>query len=149
MAWFLAPVCVVLALRALPLLVVPAVCPARISEGNYRGIRDFLRRLELVLVETTPEEHDRQMALGQAIFHLIAQAMGRLDWGVKPLSTPGPEAFYRLVKTVQRDTPQLFLDMERENPFAAEYRQLFINEILAIDRELISLKRDTDEGHES
>ena len=126
-----------------------AVCPVRISETRYQRICDFLRSLELVLVETTPEEHDRQMALSQAIFHLIAQAMRRLDWGVKPLSTPGPEAFYRLVKTVQRDTPQLFLDMEQENPFAAEYRQLFINEVLAIDRELIGLKRATNGEEES
>jgi len=126
-----------------------AVCPARISAGRYEAICDFLRGLELVLVEATPEEHDRQMALSQAIFHLIAQAMRRLDWGVKPLATPGPEAFYRLVKTVQRDTPQLFLDMEQENPFAADYRKLFIDEILAIDHELLNLKREKDAGKTS
>lgn len=113
-----------------------ALCPVRIQPEKYEEIRRFLESLELVVVETSPEEHDRQIALSQAIFHLIAQAMGRLGWGVKPISTPGPEAFYRLVKTVQRDTAQLFLDMERENPFAAECRRLFIQEILKIDSEL-------------
>lgn len=113
-----------------------ALCPVRIEEAVLRRVADFLRRLDLLVIETTPEEHDRQMALSQAIFHLIAQAMKRLGWGAKPISTPGPEAFYRLVKTVQRDTDQLFLDMERENPFAAECRALFIEEILRLDREL-------------
>ena len=120
-----------------------ALCPVRIDPDRYERIREFLQSLELVLVETTPEEHDRQIALSQAIFHLIAQVVHRLEWGVKPISTPGPEAFYRLVRTVQRDTHQLFLDMERENPFAAECRRQFIDEIHRIDRELRSRR---DEG---
>jgi prephenate dehydrogenase len=122
-----------------------ALCPVRIKRDHYERICDFLRTLELVLVETTPEEHDRQIALSQAIFHLIAQAMKQLEWGVKPISTPGPESFYRLVKTVQRDTNQLFHDMERENPYAAEYRQEFINEILRLDRELKSRRQNENE----
>ncbi len=113
-----------------------AVCPVRIAPERFREIWGFLQRLGLVVIEATPEEHDRQIALSQAIFHLIAQAMGRLDWGAKPISTPGPDAFYRLVKTVQKDTSRLFRDMERENPYAAECRKTFIDEILAIDREL-------------
>jgi len=41
-----------------------------------------------------------------------------------------------LVRTVQQDTDQLFLDIERENPYAAQWRQRFIQEILSLDREL-------------
>ncbi len=121
-----------------------ALCPVRVKRPQYVEICNCLRSLELVLIETTPEEHDRQIALSQAIFHLIAQAMKGLEWGVKPISTPGPESFYRLVKTVQRDTNQLFHDMERENPYAAEYRRQFIEEVLRLDRELRSRQ-----GHES
>lgn len=119
-----------------------ALCPLRVEPTTYEEICAFLRSLELVLVETTAEEHDRQIAVSQAIFHLIAQAMKRLEWGVKPISTPGPESFYRLVKTVQRDTEQLFNDMERENPYAAEYRREFIEQMLELDRELRSRRQD-------
>lgn len=113
-----------------------ALCPVRIQEEHYRRICDYLRCLQLVLVETTPEEHDRQVAQSQAIFHLIAQAVKRLEWGGQAISTPGPETFFRLVRTVQRDTDQLFLDMERENPFAAECRRRFIQQMVDLDREL-------------
>jgi prephenate dehydrogenase len=122
-----------------------ALCPVRIEQARYEEICSFLRSLELVLVETTPEEHDRQIALSQAIFHLIAQAMKQLEWGVKPISTPGPESFYRLVKTVQRDTHQLFHDMERENPYAAQYRREFIEEMLRLDSELRSRQQHENE----
>lgn len=126
-----------------------AVCPVRVSDEVYSTVCAFLRSLELVVVEATPEEHDRQIALSQAIFHLIAQAMRRLGWGAQAISTPGPDAFYRLVKTVQRDTEQLFHDMERENPFAAECRQLFISEILKLDDEIRSRrKEEADRGQD-
>lgn len=123
-----------------------AVCPIRVSDEVYATICSFLRSLELVVVEATPEEHDRQIALSQAIFHLIAQAMRRLGWGAQAISTPGPDAFYRLVRTVQRDTEQLFHDMERENPFAAECRQLFIKEILSLDEEIRSRRKEEEDG---
>ena len=113
-----------------------ALCAARVDPDTYAVIRRYLARLQLVTIEPTPEEHDRQMARGQAIFHLIAQTMKRLDWTGQAISTPGPETFYRLVRTVQHDTDQLFRDMARENPFADQYRQEFIDEMQRLEREL-------------
>lgn len=112
------------------------VCPARIDQDTYRQIRRYLESLQLVIIEATPEEHDHQIAQSQAIFHLIAEAMKRLGWAGQAISTPGPEAFYRLVKTVQHDTDQLFFDLERENPHTAHYRREFIQEIVELDRRL-------------
>ena len=113
-----------------------ALCPARIEKESYDSIRHYLQRLELVIVEVTAQEHDQQIAKSQAVFHLIAQAMKQLKWASQAISTPGPEAFERLVRTVQQDTDQLFLDIERENPYAAQWRQRFIQEVLNLDKEL-------------
>lgn len=112
------------------------VCPVRIEEQLYQEVIEFLQELDLVVVESTPEEHDRQIAQTQAIFHLIAQAMKELGWGVKVISTPGPDTFYRLVKTVQQDTSQLFQDMAKENPYAAEYRKKFLKTLGELDQSL-------------
>lgn len=111
-------------------------CPARISEKNYALVQRFLRKLGLVIIEATPEEHDDQIARTQAIFHLIAQALKELEWAGLPISTPGPEAFFRLVSTVQRDTHQLFLDMQQQNPFAATYRQLFFDQLAGLQERI-------------
>lgn len=119
-----------------------ALCPIRIKPDAYKCIRSYLEGLELVLIETTPEEHDRQIARGQAIFHLIARAMKRLDWSEEVVSTPGPEAFYRLAQSVQYDTDQLFQDMECENPYAAECRQQLIQELLEIHNDLLAVERN-------
>ena len=118
-----------------------ALCPVRIEADTYECIRSYLEGLQLVLIETTPEEHDRQIARGQAVFHLIARAMKRLAWSGQAISTPGPEGFYRLAQSVQYDTDQLFRDMERENPYAAECRAQFIQGILEIHRDLVAEAR--------
>ncbi len=119
-----------------------ALCPARIEKQSYDSIRHYLQRLELVIVEVTAQEHDQQIAKSQAFFHLIAQVMKQLNWVSQAISTPGPEAFDRLVRTVQQDTDQLFLDIERENPYAAEWRQRFIQELLSLDKELSGGKEE-------
>jgi prephenate dehydrogenase len=115
-----------------------ALCPVRIAEASYRPIRNYLASLGLKTIETTPEEHDRQTARTQAIFHVIAQALGRLGWGDEPIATPGPEAFARLTGALLNDSQQLFLDMQRDNPFASEHRQRFIEALVALDREIAS-----------
>lgn len=113
-----------------------ALCPARIKEKTYQSICRYLEGLGLVVIKTTPKEHDSQAAKSQAVFHLIAQAMKQLDWGSQAISTPGPEVFYRLVESVQHDTNQLFLDLERENPYAANCREQFIRKLADLDKEL-------------
>ncbi len=113
------------------------LCPVRIDAVAYDRIREFLRSLGLSVIEATPEEHDRQVARTQAIFHLLAQALGRLGWGGEPIATPGPEAFFRQVLTLRNDSFQLFQDMQRRNPFAGEYRERFLEELRRLDRELL------------
>lgn len=114
-----------------------AVCPVRIDAANYSNIRNYLHGLGLEIIETTPRQHDRRLARTQAVFHLISQALKELDWREQRLSTPGPAAFYRLAETVQNDTAELFLDMERRNVYARAYRREFIGKLIEID-ELLS-----------
>ena len=113
-----------------------ALCPARIRTETYRAIRNHLEARRLVVIETTPEDHDRRIAQSQAIFHLVARAIKQLGWGGHPISTPGPSTFYHLVESVQHDTDQLFQDLERENPYAEEYRRQFIERLGLVHEEL-------------
>ena len=112
------------------------LCPVRIAQDSYLRICRFLESLGLVLIEATPEEHDRQAARTQAIFHLLAHGLRRLGWGGESMATPGPEAFFRQIGTVQQDAPQLFRDMQKLNPYAAEYRRQLLDELEQVDREL-------------
>ncbi len=110
--------------------------PIRIESDPYQRIRAFLESLRLQIIEATPEEHDRQAARTQAIFHLLAQVLGQLGWGGEPIATPAPEAMFRQVLTLRHDSLQLFYDMQRRNPYAAEYRTRFLKELQRLDADL-------------
>jgi prephenate dehydrogenase len=112
------------------------VCPVRIQPDWYETVVRYLKSLGLATLETTPEEHDRQIARTQAVFHLIAQACKRLNWGGEDITTPGPETFFNLLKSVQNDTDQLFFDLQRENLHASKARAEFIEEVIRLDRDL-------------
>jgi prephenate dehydrogenase len=112
------------------------LCPVRIDAADYAAIGEHLASLGLQVIEATPEEHDRQAARNQALFHVLAQTLKQLGWGGEPMATPGPETLHRLLGALQNDSYQLFLDMQRENPFAAEYRQKFLSALRAVDQEL-------------
>jgi prephenate dehydrogenase len=112
------------------------LCPVRIAAADYEEIRAFLVALGLRVIEATPEEHDRQAARTQAIFHLLAQAFGRLGWGGEPIATPAPEAFSRHVASLRNDSFQLFVDMQRSNPFAGEQRLQLIEALKRLHEEL-------------
>jgi prephenate dehydrogenase len=112
------------------------LCPIRIGASAYEPIREALRAAGLDVIEATPEEHDRQAARTQAVFHLLGQAYRQLGWGRERIATPGPESLSRLLAALQHDTPQLFVDMQRENPFAAEERRRLIEALSALDRQI-------------
>jgi len=114
-----------------------ALCPVRIERAAYEWVCGCLKQLGLTLMETTPQQHDRQIARSQAIFHLIAQTIKELQWAGQAISTPGPEEFYRLIESVQHDTDQLFIDMERGNPYAADCRDQFIRAMTEIHEGLL------------
>lgn len=122
-----------------------ALCPVRIEPAVYASICDCLKSFGLILVETSPQQHDQQIARSQAIFHLIAQTIKELQWRGQEVSTPGPEEFYCLLETVQHDTDQLFLDMEQDNPYAADCREKFIRTMTEIHEGLAGSSRKLSE----
>jgi prephenate dehydrogenase len=115
------------------------LCPVRISSEHLGKVRSMLESAELHVIEATPEEHDRAVAESQAVFHLIARAISEMDQEraiSREIITPGPEHLLEELGTLLNDTPQLFLDMHRDNPFAREIRRSFMERMAQIDREL-------------
>lgn len=115
------------------------LCPVRITAEHVATIRGFLEKAGLKVIETTPEIHDRALAESQALFHLIARAVEDVEsesQGPREIITPGPARLFEDLKVLQNDTPQLFADIQRENPFARDIRKKFIERLIEIDRAL-------------
>ncbi len=113
----------------------------RIALTPIRGLRIekvklFCESLGLEVFITTPEEHDKQMALSQALTHFIGQAM--TNAGIKriDLSTKTFDNLMDIVEIIRNDTPALFNDMQKLNPFAKDARENFLLELNKIQDNL-------------
>ncbi len=107
-------------IRGLPIVLCPfSAPPARIA-----CVRDFLTgTLGLTVLDATPDEHDRQMAHVQALTHLLSRALEEMNLPEGPMVTAAYQRLLAMRANLREDSLDLFLTIERENPYAAEVRR--------------------------
>jgi prephenate dehydrogenase len=103
-----------------------AVCPIR--GDRYNCVLSFLRdRLNLNVIETTPERHDRELAYVQGLTHLIAKILVQIDLSDIKQTTRTWELLMQSVEIVRYDSEELFQAIESENPFVGEAKTRFFD----------------------
>jgi prephenate dehydrogenase len=112
-----------------------AVCPIR---GERAGrVAAFLRGLlRLKVYATTPEDHDREAATVQGLTHLIAKVLVKMEPLPTRMTTASFEALMRGVDMVRYDAPEVFLAIERDNPYSSEVRRRFFRLAAELDATL-------------
>ena len=101
-----------------------AVCPIRGARAPR--VAAFLRKtLGLKVIMTTPDAHDREVAMAQGLTHLIAKVLV----GMEPLPTrmtaPSFDLLAKAAEMVRYDAPEVFLAIEKTNPYARGVRARF------------------------
>jgi prephenate dehydrogenase len=112
------------------------LCKARISNAKYKKIKIYLEDKGLIIIETTPEKHDKDIAKTLILTHFIGR--GLIDFGAKDLDidTEGYKRLLNILDMVQNDTEQLFKDMNRYNRYSKKIRDTFIKSLIKIDKGL-------------
>ena len=112
------------------------LCPERISPEKYKKIKAWLAGKGLQIIETTPSEHDRKIAVSLSLTHFIGRTLS--EFGATPLDidTEGYKRLLHILGVVKNDTWQLFEDMHRYNPYAREKREAFMAAMGQIDAQL-------------
>ena len=114
------------------------LCPERISDRRYKKIADLLESLGLIVIESTPEDHDKQIAVSLALTHFIGRSLSSFGADDLLIDTEGYKRLLHILEVVENDTWQLFEDMHRFNPFAADTRREFLKAMLEIEKQLES-----------
>ena len=97
----------------------------------------FLESLDLKVIITTAEEHDKQMAVSQALTHFIGQAMINSEIKRIELSTKTFDTLMNLSEIIAHDSPTLLNNMQTMNPFAKLSREKFIFNLNEINKKFI------------
>jgi prephenate dehydrogenase len=112
------------------------LCPERISTERYRKIKHWLGKKGMALIETSPEEHDRKIAVSLALTHFIGRSLAEFGAPTLDIDTEGYKRLLHILGVVNNDTWQLFEDMHHFNPFAKEKRRDFLKAMSKIDAHL-------------
>jgi prephenate dehydrogenase len=111
--------------------------PLRMDKQTYRKIRAYLAAKKLVIAESTPEDHDEQIAVSLALTHFIGRTLSEI--GARPLGldTEGYKRLLHILDVVEHDSWQLFYDMHRFNPYAQEKRTALMQAMQKINDRLL------------
>lgn len=112
------------------------VCPVHCTADQKQQVMTLFAQMGLSPIESTPDEHDRQMARSQGLIHFIGRGLEALQLQAQMLSTPDFQALLNINSMVVNDAWQLFLDMHRFNPHTRTVRQKFIQQLMALDRSI-------------
>jgi len=106
-----------------------AVCPIRTPGGakpRGRRVAAFVRKaLRLKVFITTPEAHDREAAMVQGLTHLIAKVLVQMEPLPTQMTTASFDRLMQAVDMVRYDAAEVFLAIERLNPYAVDVRNRF------------------------
>lgn len=107
----------------------------------YKRVYSFIvDKLGLLIIEMTPEEHDKKMATVQALNHFIVRALMKMDISESIVDTPAYKRLYELYETLKYDSDDLFYTIQRENPYADEIRKEFIKILNMIEGDILNEK---------
>lgn len=112
------------------------LCPIRIKDEKYHNIKSYLETHGLLVLEATPEEHDKQISSSLLLTHFIGRTL--MKFGAKSLDidTKGYRRLIKILETVENDSWQLFVDMNVYNPYSKETREIFIKSLKEINEDL-------------
>ena len=112
------------------------LCNVRIDDARYQKVKDYLTGKGLNVIETTPEEHDRQIAISLSLTHFIGRALDEFGARELIIDTEGYKRLLHILGVVTHDTWQLFKDMHQYNPYARENRQAFMAAMARLEQKL-------------
>lgn len=117
------------------------MCPVRIQPQRYNEIKQWLQKKHLVLIETTPADHDRKIAVSLALTHFIGRSLA--EFGALPMNidTEGYKRLLHILDVTNNDTMQLFEDMHNYNPFAGDKREAFMRAMEMMNAHLNACKK--------
>ncbi|MDB6182744.1 prephenate dehydrogenase [Paracoccus fistulariae] len=104
-----------------------AWCPLR-GPQHLRAVA-LMRRMGLRVIRSTPDSHDREMAIVQGLTHLIARGLSDLGPLPDRLTTASYRHLMQAVAMVQDDSPALLHTILSQNPHAETTRSQFLDRI--------------------
>jgi prephenate dehydrogenase len=108
-------------LPGLPMMMAPV----RVSPERFDALSRGFASLGLRIIIMSPDEHDRQAARTQGITHYIGRLLAEIGLEDSEIATLGYRKLSEITEQTCNDPWQLFVDLQRYNPYTAGMRRGF------------------------
>lgn len=98
------------------------VCQVRAGEDRISEISSMFSSWGLKVLRMTPLEHDKEAAYSQGVTHFVGRVLSAMDLHDTEIATQGYKALMTIADQTCNDPMQLFIDLQRHNPYAREMR---------------------------
>ena len=112
------------------------LCKVRLDDKIYISIKEFLLHKDFQVIETTPKEHDLQIAKSLLLTHFIGRALSGMGAHTQEIDTLGYNNLMGIMTAVSNDSWQLFEDMNKYNRFSKKVRGDFAKSLGKIEKRL-------------
>ncbi|MFW5688814.1 MAG: prephenate dehydrogenase/arogenate dehydrogenase family protein [Spirochaetota bacterium] len=119
--------------------------PVRADEETAARWREFFAALGLTVIEMTPDEHDREAAMTQGVTHFLGRVLADMDLAPSTIATVGYRKLLEVMQQTCNDPYQLFVDLQRYNPYTSEMRERLQESL----RRMMRLLESPDSGGEA
>lgn len=117
-------------LAGLPIVVHP-LGPSHVLHGEWLSRFESMGLRVLLL---SPQEHDRIAAFSQGVTHLVGRVLKAMGLEPHPMATVGFKNLLEIMNQTCNDPWQLFLDLQRYNPYTPQMREKFLNALKEVLR---------------
>ncbi len=93
-----------------------ALCPARANEESLKKVKEIIQKLGWTIIETTPEKHDKDMAISLTLMHVMGIVFS--DLSPAEMTTMNYHILREMGERVRKDSIQLLHDMLDYNRYA-------------------------------
>ena len=122
------------------------LCPVRLAAHRLQEWRRRFSAMGLRVMTMTPDDHDREAAFTQGIAHYLGRVLAEMGLGDSAIATVGYQKLREIVEQTCNDSMQLFVDLQRYNPYTAEMRERLEDALSSVRSQLDTPGASTPAG---
>jgi prephenate dehydrogenase len=100
-----------------------AFCNVRSDEAVFKSWANYFSKKKMRVEIMSPEEHDEMVAYSQGITHYVGRVLADLQLQPTRIDTMGYSKLLEIIAQTCNDTWQLFIDLQRFNPYTKIMRE--------------------------
>ncbi len=114
-----------------------AFCPVRGTDDSRDFWFDEFSHMGLHVLRLSADEHDREAAYTQGVTHFMGRVLDDLKLKPSAIATKGYEKLLEIVEQTCNDPFQLFIDLQRYNPYTEQMRERLRLSLLKVQNLLL------------